>query len=205
MSDSPRRFYATKNADAHRACRAFNKERRCCGCGVVKPAEEFPVGLDKGVWRLGPRCRSCISLFQRNRRATNPTGVWARAIAYIRKYEAKKAGVPFAITNADIQTLAESTSHCPVLGVELDYANKRSTRGGRDESPSLDRIRPEAGYVSGNVAVMSAKANCMKNNATAPEHARLIVWLMGQPSLSDEHRQEALDVLRPLLCEATSH
>jgi hypothetical protein len=40
---------------------------------------------------------------------------------------------------------------------------------GRDSSPSLDRIDNSKGYVKGNVAVISFRANTLKNNATADE------------------------------------
>ena len=39
----------------------------------------------------------------------------------------------------------------------------------QDNSPTLDRIVPELGYVPGNVAVISWKANRLKGNNTDPE------------------------------------
>lgn len=36
-------------------------------------------------------------------------------------------------------------------------------------SPSLDKIIPQLGYVKGNIIVMSMKANIMKANATKEE------------------------------------
>ena len=36
-------------------------------------------------------------------------------------------------------------------------------------SPSLDRIRLELGYVKGNVRVISGRANLLKNDATIEE------------------------------------
>lgn len=38
-----------------------------------------------------------------------------------------------------------------------------------DGSPTLDRIVPEKGYVKGNVAVISHKANRIKNNGSLEE------------------------------------
>ena len=38
-----------------------------------------------------------------------------------------------------------------------------------DNSPTIDRIVPELGYVKGNVVVVSAKANRIKNDATITE------------------------------------
>lgn len=54
---------------------------------------------------------------------------------------------------------------CPALGVKLSVAEGKPN----DFSPSLDRINPILGYVSGNVAVISHRANMIKQNATADE------------------------------------
>lgn len=78
------------------------------------------------------------------------------------KYRARKAGVPFDITVADI-TVPQS---CPVLGIEL---TRGKGSGFHAASPSLDRIVPLRGYVRGNVRVISARANLLKNNATVSE------------------------------------
>lgn len=71
---------------------------------------------------------------------------------------AKKRGVPFALTADDISI----PSHCPILSAPL-------TQGGGDWAPSLDRIKPELGYVPGNVIVISQRANRIKNDATPQE------------------------------------
>lgn len=43
------------------------------------------------------------------------------------------------------------------------------TRGGGPNSPTLDRIRPDLGYVKGNVIVISGRANRIKSDATIEE------------------------------------
>ena len=42
-----------------------------------------------------------------------------------------------------------------------------------DNSPSLDRIVPELGYIPSNVVVISYKANAIKRNATPQEIRRV--------------------------------
>lgn len=54
---------------------------------------------------------------------------------------------------------------CPVLGFVLNYENTKTA----DNSPSLDRIDNDLGYVLGNVIVVSWKANRLKSNATVNE------------------------------------
>jgi hypothetical protein len=76
---------------------------------------------------------------------------------------AKRAGLPFTITRKDIII----PSHCPILGIPLFKVTGK--QGGGDNSPSLDRIRPELGYVPGNVIVISMRANRIKSDATIQE------------------------------------
>jgi len=79
------------------------------------------------------------------------------------RQRARKAGVPCNISLTDLVI----PSHCPALGIPL--RPKPGKRGGGDNSPSLDRIRPELGYVPGNVIVVSRRANRIKNDATIEE------------------------------------
>lgn len=79
------------------------------------------------------------------------------------KSRAKTNGIAFDLTTADITVPDE----CPVLGIKLVTTNQG--QGYHVNSPSLDRIVPELGYTSGNVRVISARANLLKNDATAHE------------------------------------
>lgn len=44
-------------------------------------------------------------------------------------------------------------------------------------SPSIDRIIPELGYVRGNIAVISMRANKLKSDATSEELERISAWM----------------------------
>lgn len=79
------------------------------------------------------------------------------------KQRAARAGVPCTITADDIVV----PSHCPVLGIPL--YRRLGRKGGCDNSPSLDRIYPEDGYVPGNVVVVSRRANRAKSDLTIEE------------------------------------
>ena len=74
------------------------------------------------------------------------------------KDRAKDLGIPFAITIQDIKI----PSVCPVLGIPLIHG--AGLQG--DGSPSLDRIVPSLGYVTGNIIVVSWLANRIKTDAT---------------------------------------
>lgn len=80
------------------------------------------------------------------------------------KGRARRAGIEFAITKADVVV----PTHCPYLGVELA---RTAGRGKQMNNPSIDRIDNTRGYVPGNVEVVSYLANMMKNQAT-PEQLR---------------------------------
>lgn len=79
------------------------------------------------------------------------------------KSRCKIKGIPFDLNLEDIII----PTHCPILGIELTPNHGRS--GYFDDSPSLDRIKPEGGYLKGNVRVISNRANMLKSNATVAE------------------------------------
>jgi hypothetical protein len=79
------------------------------------------------------------------------------------RIRARKVEVPFTIALSDIVI----PTHCPILGIPL--FQRTGTRGGGDHSPSLDKIRPERGYVPGNVIVISNRANRLKSDASIEE------------------------------------
>jgi hypothetical protein len=67
--------------------------------------------------------------------------------------------------NLDVEYLKSiypNNNKCPILNIKL----VRSRNGnGQDNSPSLDRIDSNKGYIKGNVMFMCQLANRMKNNA----------------------------------------
>jgi hypothetical protein len=85
------------------------------------------------------------------------------------KERAAKLGLPFDLTAADI-TIPDK---CPVLGIPLSRGSGRC----HANSPSIDRLDPSLGYVRGNVAVISHRANTIKNDATLAELSAVLRWL----------------------------
>lgn len=67
---------------------------------------------------------------------------------------------------------------CPILGIKLNYDGtgvEGYTRA--DNSPSIDRIDSDIGYTANNIAVISWRANRIKNNGTADEHKKIADWM----------------------------
>lgn len=93
----------------------------------------------------------------------------------VAKQRAKRKGLPFSITPEDI-VIPES---CPALGIALvSGIGSRGRFGGNPDSPSLDRIDPELGYVPGNVRVISNLANTMKGAATKQQLESFAKWVL---------------------------
>lgn len=144
------------------------------------------------------RCRSCNTTFMRiywneNRdkfnqrrrefRAANPEkcrrqgAEWnernpARNLINGSRGRARQKGLEFNLTIADITPLPE---RCPVLGIKLEPGTGRGSN--HPNAYSLDRIDNSRGYVKGNVAVISARANRLKRDGTLEEFKGLVNWL----------------------------
>jgi len=88
---------------------------------------------------------------------------WLRTLQNA-KSRSKKLEVPFSLTQESVCSLyEESDGICPVLGVPMRVG------GDLQFVPSLDRIKPELGYVLGNVRLISYRANSLRADATADE------------------------------------
>lgn len=83
----------------------------------------------------------------------------------------EKQGLPFDITVEDLYPYPLT---CPVLDVPINWMNVGSSS---NDSPSLDRMVPDRGYVRGNVRVISQKANRLKNNGTLEDFEKIIDYM----------------------------
>jgi hypothetical protein len=86
------------------------------------------------------------------------------------RVRAKRKGIPFNLKLSDIKI----PDVCPILGIQL----KVGTGNAHANSPTLDRIVPELGYVRGNVWVISLRANLMKSNASKEELRLFAKWVL---------------------------
>lgn len=83
---------------------------------------------------------------------------------------AKDRGLPIDLDLPYLRSVWSYT--CPVLGCALVSGTEEHWN-----SPTLDRLVPERGYVRGNVAVISRRANAIKSDATPGEIARVLAWV----------------------------
>ena len=63
--------------------------------------------------------------------------------------------------------------YCPVLGIKINYFSSRIS----DNSPSFDRKDNSKGYITGNVFIISQKANRIKSNATTEDLLKIINYM----------------------------
>jgi len=103
----------------------------------------------------------------RNRETVLLNGARARA---------KRYNILFSLTKEDIVI----PERCPIFDTLLRSKEEicaETKKGAQDNSLSLDRIDPTKGYTKGNVAVISYRANVIKNNGSAEEHRRIAEWM----------------------------
>ena len=92
------------------------------------------------------------------------------------KSRAQNKNVPFTVTLKYLRDTA--VDYCPVFGHKFVWGRSHLGKGKTTgDSPSLDRIIPELGYVPGNVVFISHNANRIKNNATEKELYAVADWL----------------------------
>lgn len=90
---------------------------------------------------------------------------------------AKARGLEFTISPNEF---SELPTHCPILGIELDYVGTpgRAPRSADKASrASLDRKDNSKGYIPGNVFVVSFRANQLKSDGTTSELRALANWM----------------------------
>lgn len=133
-------------------------ERTCTICGIVKPIDQFCKRGDK----VRHQCKACDAKRKREHYAEN----YKEALIRQAKKRAEQKKVPFNLLPEHIKI----PKKCPVLGIPIFRGKGKAI----DNSPNIDRIIPERGYVANNVRVISAKANRIKSNATAEEIK--LVW-----------------------------
>jgi hypothetical protein len=80
------------------------------------------------------------------------------------KWRSSKKNIPFNLSPDDF----EIPSVCPVFGKSWDRGKY---------APSIDRIKPELGYVKGNVQIISHRANTLKRDASLNELKELVAFL----------------------------
>lgn len=138
--------------------------RLCTKCGRILPFSAFGKH-SKGLFGIDCRCREC-------RKPKSAAGYIHRSYEHHifdrARSRASKKGLDFDIEVSDIVI----PEFCPALGIPLVRATGHLT----DNSPSIDRIDSTKGYIKGNIAIISNRANRIKSNSTPTELRRIANW-----------------------------
>ena len=149
----------------------------CSVCNMVLKFEHFSKSK---TGHLGYQA-SCKSCSQIRRKAYNDKRMMSKE-GHIRniltkiKSRAKLKNLAFDLDFEYLISIV--TENCPILNTQLAWCSR--TDNPVPESPSLDRLVPEKGYVKGNVSWVSHKANRIKNDASLEDLKKLIVWVEKQ-------------------------
>jgi len=106
---------------------------------------------------------------------TTPQGMFNKHLSMINnssRIRAKRDSLPHKIDTKYLKDIFPSDKKCPVLGTIMEF-------GSKDEQniPTVDKLMPSKGYVEGNLAWISLRANRLKNDATLEEIAKLHKYL----------------------------
>lgn len=146
----------------------------CLDCGDIVIVHRVKPRSDRQT-----RCSRCRELAWRKANNYKAEATPEQKLLYAARGRAKKKGIPFTITLADIVI----PPVCPVLGIPLVQNLAGGPGAGpAPDTPTLDRIIPKLGYVPGNVAVISWRANRLKSDATMAELEALVAWLRSRTS-----------------------
>ena len=153
----------------------------CCDCHVFLTENNWPLNRrNQNKWQ----CKPCAKAFESarwkiyNAKQAPYKKEWykknlKRHILKRAKGRSKEQNVPFNLTEEDI-IIPEI---CPVLGIKIEVGEGSKPS---PNSPTLDKLIPEKGYVKGNVNIISHKANTIKNDATLEELEKVTSWLKNQ-------------------------
>lgn len=78
------------------------------------------------------------------------------------RWRGKRDSVPYKLTVGYLRSIA--TDSCPIFGIPFEWGiSKMGSGNSKDNCPNLDKVVPKKGYVEGNVAFISKKANRIKH------------------------------------------
>lgn len=150
---------------------SINNTRRCKKCENWIDLSNFSTRICKGKENLQVReiCKDCSVKSIKNNSLYSTSEY--RKLLYRRnitkhllqnaKIRSKSKNLDFSLNIEDI-IIPET---CPLLNIPIIISENKVS----DNSPNLDRINNNKGYIKDNIWIISKKANTIKNNATIQE------------------------------------
>lgn len=197
MPDSRREYarqYYHRNKERIRAQSDRRKKRRNANQKRYYQNNKEKVRARNEAYRL--RTRDKRNERERMKRAECPEFAQAERERHVRRYTTnRRYRLRVLATNAKLRGktcgmavdlscfepfLASPPVCCACCGHELDYEH-RQTR----YSPSIDRIRNERGYVTGNVAIICFRCNSLKKDGTESDFVQILDYMRRLTSYGD--------------------
>ena len=146
-------FHRRKAPHEMHKCSRCEKTIHYSEYGMLPNKGWFDINGDRRKWHY----RNCDSLYQKERQLKEP---WRRLYVLSRR-RAKRDALPFDLTLEYIQSIWPKDNKCPVIKKEFLYGIKN-----RQRVATLDKIKPDQGYVKGNVVIVSHMVNAFKSDIT---------------------------------------
>ncbi len=142
----------------------------CKICKFEKPLSDFPKAVTTAD-RRDIYCKPCKKQAQAAWYSKNRRKIKLQSMLHRAAKRAKRKRLQFELVLDDLNPIPLI---CPVLGITLNW-----DRGGKPagDSPSLDRVDNSKGYVRGNIAIISNRANMIKCDACEEEIRKVADWL----------------------------
>ncbi|MBO6492492.1 MAG: hypothetical protein HVK27_04130 [Pelagibacteraceae bacterium] len=136
------------------------------------------------IWERGQICKSRGYFWEYQRQVRNDGTFQTTFYKTFKKYHehriktifmkrriyARENKLPFNISAKYLIEIFPKDFKCPVLGIEMKWTQLRNGQN----NPSLDRKKPEKGYVKGNAVWISYRANQIKNDSTIEELEKIL-------------------------------
>lgn len=155
------------NSDNTTWYRMKNYIYKCNDCVRKEKAEQARKKQKQNPQKYAERSRKYLNKLK----TEFPKKYTARQQYSSAQKRAQALNLNFNLTCAFIESI--SPDYCPILNKPLKYGGGEKT----NESPALDRINPEKGYIRGNVQIVSLLANLMKSNATEKDMLAFAEWV----------------------------
>lgn len=147
---------------------------KCYNCKEILPLEKFCSGATSQKQDMCKKCKNHHGHLQRLKNLSSDAKKrWLTVLNLFQgaKNRSIEKNLPFDLTKQWIdENLKE---YCPVLNLKYLYCQGKPVY----ESPSIDRLLPEKGYLIENCRIISFRANLLKNDATLEQINQLIDYL----------------------------
>jgi acetyl-CoA carboxylase beta subunit len=140
----------------------MKKTKQCISCKKILNLSNFNKKIGKKWQGLRSKCKDCSNLDMKKNYSKNPIP----QILSNAKIRSKEKNIFFDIDTEYLKSIFPKDNMCPVLNIPFQMGYLNENKKNRDQSPSLDRIVPEKGYVKGNLVFVCDLVNRVKSNSS---------------------------------------